>query len=73
MQNGASRMKLREADKLDRKSRGSPSTALYPRLKAIEKSRFRPTYAGANMGHPDRVVYPGFMGLSMRIDGDSTR
>jgi len=53
---GESRMKLREADKLDRKSRGSPSTALYPRLKAIEKSRFRPTYAGANMGHPDRAV-----------------
>jgi hypothetical protein len=26
-----------------------------PPLKAIEKGRFRPTYAGANMGHPDGV------------------
>jgi hypothetical protein len=24
--------------------------------KAFEKFRFRPTYAGANMGHPDAVV-----------------
>ena len=30
-----------------------------PRLKAIEEGRFRPTYAGANMGHPDRAVIRG--------------
>ena len=30
-----------------------------PRLKASEKGRNRPTYAGANMGHPDRVVSSG--------------
>jgi len=50
-----SRMKFREAGKVDRKSGGSPTIALCPRLKAIEKNHLRPTYAGANMGHPDRV------------------
>src|ERR1700761_1888172 len=35
---------------------GGWEVLVWPRLKAIEKSRFRPTYAGANMGHPYRVV-----------------
>jgi hypothetical protein len=37
----------------------APQLLCYPRLKAIEKSRLRPTYAGANMGHPDRAVLRG--------------
>ena len=45
----------------------SPTTALDAReLKTIEKRRIRRTYAGANMGHPDRVVYLGFVNLSAR-------
>jgi hypothetical protein len=51
-------MNFREASKLDRKPGESPTIALPPLLKAIEKRRIRPTYAGANVGHPYRVVYP---------------
>src|ERR1700722_8669343 len=36
-----------------------PAKPHYPRPKAIEKSRIRPTYAGANMGHPDGVASSG--------------
>jgi hypothetical protein len=51
----------------------APTTALYPRLKAIEKSRLQPTYAGANMGHPDSVIDSGLLDLSMRKLGRHNR
>src|ERR1700761_1996405 len=32
-----------------------PAKPHSPHLKALEEGRIRPTYAGANMGHPDRA------------------
>jgi hypothetical protein len=63
-------MKILEARKLDRKSGGSPSIALRPRLKAVEEDRLRPTYAGANVGHPELVVAQL---ASLRVDLTATR
>ena len=61
-----SRMKLLNATNLDRKSgirgpkkMGEAQRSLYARkLKAFEKNHIRPTYAGANVGHPYGVVAP---------------
>src|ERR1700744_576496 len=44
------------------KEGAKPLSLRLSRRKAVEKDRFRPTYAGANMGHPYSVVCMGELG-----------